>query len=270
MKRPLLGLGLLVGLACDPNLGVAPGAPVLTKFTIVEPSGAATDITPDTADCDPDADAGADAGVAAGQACDPASAPVCRLGTTFCHCAAKAMDDPSIDPTDPTTGGTVACSYDPGSTVIARFDRIIDGQPFDVDGDQAMGIATLTLMPPPVGAPPEVLAEYISNGTDPSSTFFGYTNTGPRISITASPAFPDNSDAVLALDPSKVRAKDGTTPFASSGAIRDGRLSFRTGATPPAADGGVPEAGGGGDDGGAGPDGGGGEQDGGAAEGGAQ
>jgi hypothetical protein len=262
MKRPLLGLGLLLGLACDPDLGVKAGAPVLTKFTIVEPSGAATDITPDAADCDPDA------GVAAGQACDPASTPVCRLGTTFCHCAAKAMDDPSIDPADPTTGGAVACSYDPGSTVIARFDRIIDGRPFDVDGDQATGIATLALMPPPSAAP-DVLAEYISNGTDPSSTFFGYTNTGPRISITVAPAFPENSDAVLTLDPGKVRAKDGTTPFASSGAIREGRLSFRTGAAPPAADGGAPEVGGGGDDGGGADDGGGGP-DGGIQEGGAQ
>jgi hypothetical protein len=235
-----LGLGGLavVGVSCNPNNDVKPGAPLLVKLTIAEPSMTSTDVTADTAACDPEA------GVMEGTDCDPALTAVCLLETTPCHCQAKAMGDPSIDPANPASGGTEVCTYDPTSTVIATFDRLLDGAPFDkqlLDGGQNTDIVKLDATPKPATLP-TIVAVYTSSGI-PMAVFS--TPGGPNIVLTADPAFPPDSVVSLQLDGTKVRAKDGKTPASGLGPLASGKLSFKTGPlpVPPPPDGGEVDAG---------------------------
>jgi hypothetical protein len=214
-------LGVVVlSAACDPKNGVQAGAPVLTTLTIVEPSGAKTNITGMTADCP--------AGVADGGDCDPGEVTVCRLASrTYCHCDAKADDDPSILPESPASMGTATCTYDPASTVIATFDRLLDTGPFTPGADAATeptDIATVTVSS---GTAPTVSANYIPNGVDGLiyPTYIGYP-TGPSITFAADPGFPAGANVTLTLVPTKVRAKDQKTAFTGKGLLQAGVLTL--------------------------------------------
>jgi hypothetical protein len=223
------------GAGCTPSSEVQAGAPVLTALSIVEATGARTDVTADTGDC-----AG---GSAEGGACDPAMDAVCRLATsatttTFCHCDAN-------DPADPTQGGHWTCRYLPLSVVIATFDRLLDTAPLDPGGASGVaGVATLSSDP----APPDssvmisALADYDSTGTSTGLVFTALLGIhGPRLNLSGQPAVPAGATVTFALDGTKVRAKDGHTPFTALGALLlDGRISYTTQAPPPP-DGGPPD-----------------------------
>jgi hypothetical protein len=124
--------------------------------------------------------------------------------------------------------GTWSCkSFAPGSTVIATFDRLIGtttlGSP---EGSDSLVTATVKTAVTPA---PTTLTVYEPNGSTGGLIFplFG-ENPGPNLKITAQPSWPGSNVVTVALSKTKVLAKDGKTPFASSGAITDGILSFAT------------------------------------------
>jgi hypothetical protein len=210
----------MLGAGCAPKNDVKPGAPVLTTFTIAEGNGTRTDIGPTTADCE--------ATVEEAGNCDPGASATCRLTDTFCYCAAKAMGDCSIDMNDPTTGGSWVCHYGPMASVIATFDRILDGAPLD-PGDAGTGrtdVVMLTATPAPA-TPVSALADYTATGSSTGIVFplIGGIR-GPFLTLSGQPALQAGATVAFKLDPQKVRAKDGKTPFTGMGLLQDGMLSF--------------------------------------------
>jgi hypothetical protein len=226
----LLGLLGFVSLneGCSPKNDVEPGAPVLTGLTIVENGSTNTSIPSDAVTCaatikggddcllvdvTASADAGADAGLTG------SAAKTCQTATSdWCRC----LGDPSMG-----NVGTWDCDpFAPTSMVYATFDRLLDTTPL-ASGD---GIATLKAMPE---APTAVTTStsYSPMGAPTYFFFAGGPNVlGPTLTINASPAMPTGTTVTLALDKTKVLAKDGTTPFTGPGAFADGTLKFNTAA----------------------------------------
>jgi hypothetical protein len=204
---------------------VAPGAPVLTSLSILDPStGAHSDVDKTTTDCA--------AGVMEAGTCDAMNDGACRLTvassslTTICRC------DP--DPTGMTTGAWT-CSYGPLSIVVATFDRLPDAAPLDPGDGGApgvTGVAKLLSAPPPPNASVTLgtLATFDSTGSPTGlvfNVFFGIN--GPRITLMGQPATPAGATVTFQLDGTKVRARDGQTPFTWAGPLlQDGVISFAT------------------------------------------
>ena len=215
----LIGAGLL-GAGCSPKNDVMPGAPVLTLMTIVE-SGGITDIKGGEGACPGTAQDGAK--------CDPMADGLCESTKSWCRCLLT-------NPMDPSSEADWSCHFEPTSVVIVTFDRLLDTEPLDYDLDAALkmgeplgrtDVATITSMP---GKAPEALVDYASNGSETELIFKIFSNTihGPRLIISGSPALPSGSTINLALDKTKVRAKDHTSLFVGSGVIGDGTLTFAT------------------------------------------
>jgi len=205
-----LALLTLTGVACAPDTKVKPGAPVLLSIAIMDATGAGTEISGGAVICPP--------AVGAGGNCDPAMDKQCRLGmSTWCSCAADAMD---------MTKGTWACDpVPPMSSIVAIFDRLLDGKPLEFDADAGagpVGIASLVVQP---AMPLDSVVAYTPNG-DTVGLVFG--NRGPRVTITASPTLPSGSTVTLTLDKNKIRAKDGKTGFTGGDLVKDGIISFMT------------------------------------------
>ncbi|HTA21103.1 MAG TPA: hypothetical protein VK989_17545 [Polyangia bacterium] len=207
---------------------------MLTALTIVENGSTTTAITADAKECaasvkgggaclltDVAADAGVDGGLtgSADKLCQTTTADWCRC-----------QGDPKMSPM-----GTWNCDpFAPTSLVYATFDRLIDTTPID-PGDAAAreGIVTIKSTP---ATPTAVTTEtsYSSMG-DPSLFFLaGGTpiSQGPTLIIQPSPAMPAGTTVTLTLDKTKVRAKDGKTPFTgpSGSLLVDGTLKFNTAA----------------------------------------
>jgi Bacterial Ig-like domain len=233
----LLGLLGFVSLneGCSPNHDVKPGAPVLTALTIVENGTTNTSITADAIPCA--------ATVKGGDACllvdVPASADggddggltgtadkTCQTTTSdWCRCLGDATMSPM---------GTWDCDpFSPMSMVYATFDRLLDTKPLD-PGDAATqsrdDIVTLKATPA-APTPVTTSTSYSSTGDPNYFAFAGGPNlVGPSLTIQASPAMPAGTTVTLALDKTKVLAKDGKTPFTGKGLIMDGTLTFNTAA----------------------------------------
>jgi hypothetical protein len=261
MKRPLPRLevlGLTAALAlvssCSPNNSVQPGAPVLTELSVVEPGASGptlTTVTASTLSCP--------AGTAEGGSCTPGPATaVCEALTTnnLCRCVATPMTaaappaatDAGVDGgTDagakagadagaadaappPPAGGSWSCSFAPTSMVLYVFDRVLYTAPLD-PGDAAglTTLATTTFLPPAPAI--ALLGDYASNGS-PNEVIFpllgDFRSDGPSILFSGVPALPTSSTVTVTLDPTKVLAKDGRTPFVGMSLLKDGIISFVT------------------------------------------
>lgn len=210
-----LALLILVGASCAPDNKVKPGAPVLLSVALVDPATFATTAITGSATICPTT-------VGAGGTCDPNDpviSPMCRLGdSTWCTCVPDSMD---------MKKGNWACDLPPPTArIVVTFDRLLDTKPFETNGDAGPtvppGIATLTSTPSTAF---EAAVKYIPNG-DMKGLVFG--TDGPRLVITTSPTLPSGSTITLTLDKTKIRAKDGKTPFAATGLLADGILSFMT------------------------------------------
>ena len=154
--------------------------------------------------------------------------------------------------------------FAPTTPVIAVFDRLIDTAPFDPnDGGPINNVASLQPATPmanldsvytPNGSP-----EFDDAGNYKTLLFpiyqhcvYGtYGTDGPSLMLVADPQLPTGATVTFKLNPTTVRAKDGRTPFASSGALLDGMVTFQTTAfdatltvpTAPATDAGAGDAG---------------------------
>ncbi|HEX3695628.1 MAG TPA: Ig-like domain-containing protein [Polyangia bacterium] len=219
MKRLLpwlMGVGLF-GAGCSPKNDVQPGAPVLTLMTIVE-SGGITDITGKEPDCG--------GGAQDSAMCDPMADSLCRSAGSWCRCL-------PTDPMDMTKPSNWSCLFEPTSMVIATFDRLLDTGPLDydtTDPTKPQGVLDVASFTATVGTAPSALAEYVSSGSETGLIFKLLSNVihGPRLIIAGTPALPSGSGLTLSLDKTKIRAKDHTSFFVSSGAIQDGVLTFAT------------------------------------------
>ena len=209
-----------LGTACSPDNSVKPGAPVLMSLTIIEATGAYTSITPTTTDCV--------AGTTDGLDCDPAE-PVCRATSTLCYCAPKGEGDCTIDPNVAATQGSWVCHYGPQAQVMAVFDRLLDGELLDGgDGAPRSDIVTFGSTPPAAGV--TTSTGYTPNGLPVGLIFplFGFPS-GPSLLVNTDPAIPANDATVsYQLDATRVRAKDGKTPYTGEGFLQDGTISFAT------------------------------------------
>jgi hypothetical protein len=223
-REGLVGLAAvaIVGLACEPDNGVKPGAPVLTQIVITQAGGASTTITSETPDCA--------AGIVGAEACDPAADSLCRqvAAMNFCNCLADATD---------MTMGLWDCSPFANVTgVVAVFDRVLDTAPFDM-GDPS-GIVDFADVSAGAGAPPfSTVSDYAANGTPNGlitvlgGLFFGNVRLpGPSVLTAGVPAFPSGTTVTVRLEGTEVRAKDGHTPFRGDGLLQDGTISFTTAA----------------------------------------
>ena len=206
------------GTACEPDNGVPPGPPVLTKMILVAPGPtAAVTITPTTADCvNP---------IATGNACDPSMDGLCRDGAMmgWCSCVADAMD---------MSMGTWDCEPFPVIAVVAVFDRLLDTAPFDVVyPDGSLEVVTGSAA---AGSPQfDLVTDYASTGTPMGVTpllgFYyngNFRNNGPSLFSMPDPGFPSGSTVDVKLQASLVRAKDGTTPFVGEGLLQGGTVLF--------------------------------------------
>jgi hypothetical protein len=237
--------GLLVfgaGAGCDPNNNVKPGAPVLVTFLIYEPSGAIT--YANGTQCPADVGDGMD--------CDPNVVTMCQIpgaagaAPSYCQCNKKSPDDMSIMLGMPKTTGSAACpsSFDPASTIVASFDRLIDPAPFDVsvpdgDADAAVPVPTDIANVNPMT---DLSFDYSPNGIFHGFAFQpnGYgTPPGPHITITSTAGFAQGAVVTITLSKTKILAKDGKTPFTGTGLIQDGVLTFMTNPPPTPPDGGT-------------------------------
>jgi Bacterial Ig-like domain len=216
----LLGLAAFANLGCAPDHSVQPGAPVLTKLTIIENGTNATDITASTAACPADAKSGG--------MCDP-SVSICKAAAAvWCRCAAGM---------DPTMGAYDCDPFSPMSVVVATFDRILDTAPLDPgDASFRTDIASLTATPTPP-MPITADADYASQGTasglvfNAFGPFFGnLRSSGPSIAVVGSPALETGATIEMTLQKMSILAKDGKTQFTGTGFLADGSLSFQTAA----------------------------------------
>jgi Bacterial Ig-like domain len=245
-RRTLLGLVAALttlGVACGPNNNVKPGAPVLTEVVVVD-NGTPYKIKPDAQVCS------AEAGVMEGAACSPATDKPCQQpsagagtdaaasnGTNWCRCRDLSAC-PEFAPS-PATATWNCGRFGTQTPVIAVFDRLLDTTPFG-PGDAAFisnvatvspGAETVDAIYSPNGAP-----EYDDAGNYKTliqpiyehCVFGTYNGDGPSLSMAADPQLPAGATVTIKLNPDKVRAKDGTTPFASSGLLQDGMLTFQT------------------------------------------
>ena len=282
-------LGLTAALtlagACTPNTSVKPGAPVLIELSIVENGGASiTTVTPTTllfpgptpegGPCDPvkyavcesvtttnlcrcvpnpQPTAPMDAGASDAATPDAASATP-DAGKSDGGAAASdsgTRTDASSDAAPAMLTGTWSCTFAPTSSILYVFDRVLDTE-FLGDGGGASGLAAISSNP---AAPTMVTlnGDYAPNGS-PNEVIFpmlGDRSDGPSLFFTGVPALPAGTAVTVALDKTKVLAKDGRTPFTGTNLLVDGTITFATQAftallagppTPNGADGGTPEA----------------------------
>jgi hypothetical protein len=229
-RERLFGLAAIaiVGLACEPDNSVKPGAPELTQFVITQADGAFITITAETPDCA--------TGTVGGESCDPMADTLCRqlAEKNFCNCVTD-MADPPVSTWDCPPLANV-------TTVIAIFDRLLDTEPL-MNPDPSMpgaevGLVDFADVSAGAGAPAfETITDYSSSGTPMGlvtvlgGLFFGnHRLAGPSLVTAANPAFPSGTSVTVRLDGAKVRAKDGRTPFTGSGLLQDGEVSFTTAA----------------------------------------
>jgi hypothetical protein len=205
------------GTACDPDQGVEPGAPVLTKIVLVAPGPTPIQIDAATPACA--------STIVGGEACDPSTDGLCQQSaTSWCTCVPDATDD---------TMGAWDCAPFPVLAVIAVFDRLLNTEPFDIvypkrSGDVVTGTAG-------AGAPQfGLLTDYASTGTPmgitPLFSFFfngNFRNNGPSLFSTPDPGFPSATAVTVTLVSSQVRAKDGTS-FIGEGMLAGGTVGFTT------------------------------------------
>jgi hypothetical protein len=209
---------MFLGGACSPSSNVKSGAPVLTALSIVDSSNHNNhfaDVTADTPSCA--------MGAAEGKDCDPGTA-VCELDmNVVCKCVAKDMCDPSINPDAAVTGGTLNCTFQPLSAVLATFDRLLDTTPFTA----GTTVATLTANPATAA---KAATEYNSAGSPTSLVFTMFFNApgGPSIVTSGDPAVPVDSTVTVALLKTLILAKDGKTQFTGSNLLADGKIAFKT------------------------------------------
>ena len=206
------------GTACEPDNGVPPGPPVLTKMILVGPGPSpAVTITPETSDCVN--------GIASADACDPMMDGLCRdtAMAGWCSCVADAMD---------MTMGAWDCAPLPVIAVVAVFDRLLDTAPFDVVyPDGSVEVVTGSAA---AGSPPfNLVTDYASTGTPmgvtPLFSFYfngNFRNNGPSLFSMPDPGFPSGVAVEVKLQASLVRAKDGTTPFTGIGLLQGGTVLF--------------------------------------------
>jgi Bacterial Ig-like domain len=279
-RRALLSLAAALttlGAACGPNTNVKPGAPVLTEVEIIENYGTAsptvTSIPSGVADC-PSAttDGGAAAGINGGM-CDP-TVTICRQASAsnWCRCVANSPPSPptpcadagSTTNADASTDagapdapamlrGTWNCApFAPNSVALFVFDRLLDTVPLDPGDAGAITNAAMSMIAPPPPMSVAITADYASNGS-PNEVIFTLLGdlraVGPSLLFAGQPELPVSSTVTITLDGTKVRAKDGKTPFTGSGFLADGTLTYTTDVfsgtltvpppAPPAADAGV-------------------------------
>ena len=211
----LIGAGLL-GASCSLNNDVKPGAPVLTFMSIFESTGV-TDISGGEPACPTTAQDGA--------SCDPMNDGLCQSVHSWCRCLAGQ-----------TSQATWSCSFEPTSTVLASFDRLLDTEPLDYDPMIAAGRTDVASIASTPGKMPGAITDYASNGSETALIFKLVTPCpmpcnifhGPHLIISGSPTLPSGSSITVTLDKTKVRAKDHTSLFVGSGVIKDGVLTFAT------------------------------------------
>jgi hypothetical protein len=216
------GLVVLAGVvmnaaACTPDQGVKAGAPQLIEFTIVTAGPAATTVKPDTPTCASTTGTGA--------VCDPASDSLCGqpVDSNWCTCVA-----------DMTTGaGTWNCDpFADVTAVIAVFDRLLDTAPIDPGTDPGRKDLLTSTTTPAF----DLVTDYSSTG-DPNGlvfnlfgpAFFGnFRGDGPSLFAQPQPEFPSDAVVTVTIDGTKVRAKDGKTPFMGTMTLQSGTLTFKT------------------------------------------
>lgn len=240
-----------LGPACNPKSNVAPGAPVLIEMKIIEGGGASvTTIPASTPEC-PATALGVDGGINGGM-CDP-TVPLCRLSSAsnWCRCVANAapaapgpncVDGGLVDAGTPDAGapaadaaaplgGTYDCSpFSPNSAALFVFDRLLDSALLAPGDSGALTtVATTTTTPMPAGL--SFTTDYNSNGS-PNEIIFPLLgdnlNDGPGLLFAGSPELPGDAVVSITLDPTKVRAKDGVTPFAAGSPVVNGSLAYTT------------------------------------------
>jgi hypothetical protein len=262
----LCGLTALavLGLACNPNQSVKPGAPVLTEIKIIENGGASiTTISATTPDC---ASTVVDQGM-----CDPTLVALCRqaAAANWCRCNANpapaapppagpnCVDGGLVDAAAPTAdaggtadagaadagatadaavnlGGTWSCApFAPVSMPLFVFDRVLDTAPFAAnDAGAISNVAATSLTPMPTPAV-DFTALYNSNGSPGEfvpPAFGDFLSDGPGLLFMASPGLPASTTVAVTLNPATVLAKDGHTAFAPGSSVLDGTLAYRTAA----------------------------------------
>ena len=228
---------------CAPDNDVKPGAPVLTKFVLVQQGYAHTNIDSSAGLC-PTA-------VTTGAACIAADDPgteVVEVPDTMCQ------QEASHDWCQCDASGAApvwACGpFDGVRAVVAVFDRLLDPTPLSA-GPAAppdSGASDTVMLSLSAGAPDTtLLTDYTSNGSASGlllpffayAYYMNYRLDGPSLFTVPSTTFPSGATVTLKLNPLNVRAKDGTTPFTGDGLLADGTLSFTTpdfgASVPPAA-----------------------------------
>lgn len=247
MKRPfprfeVLGLtaALALGGSCTPNNSVKPGAPVLTEMVVLE-NGTPYKITSSSPQCS--------STVSEGAMCDPQTDGPCQVvggseggaptPPNWCRCRGVSAC-PEFAPS-PNMGTWNCGPFAPTTPVIAVFDRVLDTAPFDLsDGGPLTNVASLQ----PATPMANLDGVYTPNGSpemDDAGNYktllfpiyqhcvYGtYGTDGPSLMLVADPQLPTGSTVTVKLDPTTVLAKDGRTPFASSGALLDGMVTFQT------------------------------------------
>jgi hypothetical protein len=235
------------GESCDPDAdGICHTADFLWCKCVPVPPPAA----PETPPCTPDegdagatdaaADGGADGSVdaAAGDAAAATDAGASDAGASDASASDAGASDAGASDAGASDAGEVAApkgtwsckAFAPQSVVIATFDRLIDTAPLgpqdgSTDRDD-VATATIKTAVTPV---PTTSTNYTPNGSTGGLIFplFG-ENPGPNLKVTAQPSWPASNVVTVALSKARVLAKDGKTPFASSGGIIDGIVSFKT------------------------------------------
>lgn len=214
----VLAGALLYAAGCTPDQSVKAGPPQLMEFTIVA-GGAATTVKHDTPDCATTTTDGA--------TCDPANDGLCRQssGSDWCTCVADMTATP------PTAAWSCA-PFANVTAVIAVFDRLLDTAPLDPGTDPGRKDLITATTTPAI----ELSTDYSATG-DPNGlvfnlfgpAFFGnFRANGPSLFAQPLPEFPSDAVVMVKIDKTKVRAKDGTTPFEGTGMLMSGELSFKT------------------------------------------
>jgi hypothetical protein len=140
-----------------------------------------------------------------------------------------AQSDASPDAAPAVPTGTWSCTFAATSSVLYVFDRVLDTE-FLGDGGGAPGLATIS-SDPTTPTTVTLNGDYASNGS-PDSIIFpllgAFRADGPSLLFTAAPALPAGAAVTVALDKTKVLAKDGRTHFTGTNLLFDGTITFAT------------------------------------------
>jgi hypothetical protein len=135
----LLVLGVVLGVGCAPDLGVDPGAPVLIRLSVLDPSGSHVDMTPETVACvgyDPNQEVKPDAGADASEA--GASEAGVEAGAT----EAGATEAGAAEAGAAEAGATEAGATEAGSSSDGGAGMAVAKEDGDCD-PKADGVCTL-------------------------------------------------------------------------------------------------------------------------------